>query len=347
MPGPAPRTHRPSDEVGHRLGRERRQEDAVAVVADGGQHPVEPRPADARRVVRCGGPQPGGCLEQLELVDAGDDRPGVAEQLVHRAGPHRGVRAALLDRRPHHDRAVAPRHEVHGAPVHEAAHRARQQGHGGGGIVRRAEPQDVALDGAEGGQPGVGEPGDGGEPRPGRQDDAVGSEAAAVRKDQRRTGLQCDHGPCCERDAAAAAGLGQRAEQRPVVDLVVAGDLAAAAQAGAERGDDAAALAGAATVRLEAERVLVGEEVVEAGAIGRIERDGHRARRVVTDGVTGGRLQAGGEAGPAARALHEERREGGLAELDLGDRSQHPGRHPRRTVTPGGRRDHRHLMTVA
>ena len=150
-----------------------------------------------------------------------------------------------------------------------------------------------------------------------------------------------------ERHPAAAAGLGQRAEQGAVVDLVVAGDLDAAAQGGAERGDQAAALAGAAAVRLEAERVLVGEEVVEAGAIGRIERDRHRAGRVVADGVTGGGLQRGGEGGPAAGALHQERGQGGLAELRLGDRGQHAGRHPRRAVAPGGRRDHRHFMTVA
>ena len=137
---------------------------------------------------------------------------------------------ALLDRGADDDRAVAARHEVHGAPVHEAAHRAGQQRDGGGG-VRRAEAQDVALDGAEGGQPGAGEPVDGGEAGPGRQDDVVRAEAAAVRQDQRRTGVRAgDHGLFTERDAAAAAGRGERAEQRPVVDLVVARDLDAAAQ---------------------------------------------------------------------------------------------------------------------
>ena len=93
--------------------------------------------------------------------------------------------------------------------------------------------------------------------------------------------------------------------------------------------------------------MLVGEEVVEAGAVGRIERDRHRARRVVADGVAGGGLQRGGEGGPAAGALDEQRRERRLAELRLGDRGEHAGRHPRRAVAPGGRRDHRHFMTVA
>ena len=118
-------------------------------------------------------------------------------------------------------------------------------------------------------------------------------------------------------------------------------------RAGLSAGTSAAALAGAAAVGLQPERVLVGEEVVEAGAIGRIERDRHRARRVVADGVTGGVLERGGEGGPAPGALHQERRQGRLAELRLGHRGQHPGRHPRRAVPPGGRRDQRHLMTVA
>ena len=50
--------------------------------------------------------------------------------------------------------------------------------------------------------------------------------------------------------------------------------------------------------RVEPERVLVGEQVVEAGAVGRIERDGQRAGRVVADGSPGGRLERGGEGGP-------------------------------------------------
>ncbi len=185
------------------------------------------------------------------------------------------------------------------------------------------------------------------EARAGRQHDVVRAEAAAVRQDERRTVVERGHAALDERHPAAAAGLGERSEERPVVDLVVARDLDAAAQGGAERGDQAAAFARAAAVRLEAERVLVGEEVVEAGAIGRIERDRDRAGRVVADVVTGGVLQRGGEGGPASGALHEQRGEGRLAELRLGDRGQHAGRHPRRAVAPGGRRNHGHRMSIA
>ena len=82
------------------------------------------------------GPQPGGRLEQLELVDAGHDRPGVAQQLVHRARPHRGVGAALLDGGADDDRAVAAGHQVDRAPVHQAAHGAAPAG--GRATPRRA-----------------------------------------------------------------------------------------------------------------------------------------------------------------------------------------------------------------
>jgi hypothetical protein len=100
-------------------------------------------------------------------------------------------------------------------------------------------------------------------------------------------------------------------------------------------------------VRLEAERVLVGKEVIEAGAIGRIQRDRHRARRVVPDVEARGVLERGGEGGPVTGAVHQQCDQGRLTELRLGDRGEHAGRHPRRTVASGSRRDHRHFMTVA
>ncbi len=165
------------------------------------------------------------------------------------------------------------------------------------------------LTGRSGGSPAAASPSMDGSRRPGRQDDAVRGEAAAVVQDERGPVLQRGHAALDERHAAVAAGLGERAEEGAVVDLVVAGDLDAAAQRRAERRHQAAALAGAAAVRLEAERVLVGEEVVEAGAIGRIERDRHRAGRVVADGEAGGGLErrrrrraSGRRPRPAARS---------------------------------------------
>ena len=196
--------------------------------------------------------------------------------------------------------------------------------------------------------PAPGQTRDVGQADPSRQDDLVRTEAAAVRQDERRPGRDGGHAALLEGDAGRRRQASTRApSEGAVVDLVVAGHVDAAAQRRAERRYELTALAGAAAVRLEAERVLVGEEVVEAGAVGCIERDGERARRVVPDGVTAGRFERSGERRPAAGAFEQQRGQGGLAELRLGDRGEHPGRHPRRAVAAGRRRDHRHFMTVA
>ena len=113
-------------------------------------------------------------------------------------------------------------------------------------------------------------------------------------------GSTADTVPSTKVDAGGVAGPDERVEQGAVVDLVVAGHLDAAAQGGAERGHQGAALTGALAPAAQPERVLVGEEVVEAGAVGRIERDRDRAGRVVAEGVPGDVLQRGGERGPAA-----------------------------------------------
>jgi len=121
----------------------------------------------------------------------------------------------------------------------------------------------------------------------------------------------------------------------------------AAKKARAQRGDQPTALGGAAALGRQAEGALVREEVVDDGAIGRIERDRHRARRVVTEGAPRRRLQLGGEGGPEPGALEAQRRERGLAVLHLVDGGEHPGRHPPRAVVARVRRDDRHAMTVA
>ena len=267
---------------------------------------------------------------------------------MHGAGQHRRAVAALLDRGAHDDGPVAARHEVDGVPAHQAAHRPLEQGSGAGAPARRrAEAEDVALDGAHLGEPGPLEPADGGQAGPGRQDDVVRAEAAPVRQDELGPGADGGHRALDERHAGLPAGCDQRGEQGPVVHLVVARHLDPAAEGGAERRDERAALAGAAAPGDEAERVLVREEVVEAGAIGRIERDRHRAGRVVADGLPGRVLERGGEARPPACALEQQRGEGGLTELGLGDGGEHAGRHPGRAVTSRRRCDDRHFMTVA
>ena len=226
---------------------------------------------------------------------------------MHGPGTHGRVVAALLDGRPDDHGAVAPRHEVDRTPVHEAAHGAAQQGcrravPGG----RRAEAQDVPLDRAHGGQPGTLEALDRRQPGPGSQEDMLGTQAPAVRQEELGpAGHRGDRG-LREGHAGSAAGRGESAEQGPVVDLVIARDLDAAAQGRVERGHEAAALGGAAAVRTEPQRVLVRKQVVEAGSVRRIERHRHRARGVVADGPPGGVLERGGEAGPQPRALEEQ-----------------------------------------
>ena len=224
-----------------------------------------------------------------------------------------------------------------------------EQGSGAGVPARRrAQAEDVALDRAHLGQPGPLETGDGGQAGPGRQDDVVRAEAAAVRQDELGPGSR-RRPPCPRTNATPAvpAGRDERGEQGAVVDLVVARHLDAAAQRRAERGHERAALAGAAAPGLEPERVLVGEQVVEAGAVRGIERNRDRAGRVVADGLPGRLLERGGEAGPPACALEQQRGERRLAELRLGDGGEHAGRHPGRAVTPRRRCDDRHFMTVA
>ena len=290
----------PPDQLDHRGGGERREQDAVAVVADGRDDTVE-------RVHPMRGVLSGVAGRRPVAVSSSSSSstPGTIARASHSSSCTAPARTA----------ASAPRSSTVAPTTTEPSRRGtryterpctrprtvRAAADGRRG-VGRPEAQDVPLDGAEGGEPRPGEPVDGAQARAGRQDDVVRAEAAAVRQDERGPVFERGDAALDERHPAAAAGLGERSEERPVVDLVVAGDLDAAAQGGAERGDEAAAFAGAAAVRLEAERVLVGEEVVEAGAIGRIERDRDRARRVVADVVTGGLLQRGGEGGPAPGA---------------------------------------------
>ena len=210
-----------------------------------------------------------------------------------------------------------------------------------------AQAQDVALDRAHLGQAGPLEAGDARQADAGRQHDVLAPQAAPVRQDQLGAVVHRGHGRRLEADAAGLTGLQQRGQQGAVVDLVVARHLDPATDGRAERRHQAAALGRVPAVRLEPERVLVGQEVVERGAIGRVERDGQRSRRVVADGEPRGLLQIGGEGRPQEGTAAQQGGELRLAELRLGDRGQHAGGHPGRTVAPRLRCNDRHLMTVA
>ncbi len=98
--------------LGDRLGRQRRQQDAVAVVAGGEDQAVERAGADQRQVVRGAGAQAGHRLDQLHLGDVGQQAVGLAQQLVDAAGGDRGVEAPLLDRGADDQAAVGARHQV-------------------------------------------------------------------------------------------------------------------------------------------------------------------------------------------------------------------------------------------
>ena len=299
------RCHRPApDEVDDRRRGERGEQDAVAVVADGRHDAVEARSS------RCAA-----CCRAWRAAARWPPRAARARRRRARS-PAR--RRAARARRPPAPRCRLPRSSTVAPTTTEPSRRgtryterpctrprtvAGQQRDGRGG-VRRAEAQDVALDGAERGEPGAGEPVDGAEAGPGRQDDVVRAEAAAVRQDELRARpparprVPSTNVTPPRRQASASAPSSAR-----LSTWWSPGTSMPPRRAGLSAGTSRRHVAGAAAVGLEPERVLVGEEVVEAGAVGRIERDRHRARRVVADVVTGGGLERAGEGGPAAGAL--------------------------------------------
>ena len=205
----------------------------------------------------------------------------------------------------------------------------------------------MALDRAHLGNPGGLETGDTVQPGPGRQDDVVRGEAAAVRQDELGTSSEPgDRGPL-ESDARARAGLHEGTEQGAVVDLVVARDLHATTDRRAQRGDELPALRGAAAARLEPERMVVGEQVVQSGTVRGIERNRDRPGRDVAELPARLSFELLGESGPAPGALEEQGRERRFAELRLGDRGEHSRCDPGRAATTRLRCNQRHRMTIA
>ena len=205
----------------------------------------------------------------------------------------------------------------------------------------------MALDRADRGQPGRLQAADVRGAGAGRQEDDVGAEAAAIgERDGRagRTGKEGDGRPGHELHAGGPAGGDEGRQEGTVVHVVVAGNLDPPAQHRGERRHQRPALRGRAPGGGAAQRVLVGQEVVEGGAIGRIEGDRQRAGLVVADVVARRLLQRGGELLPASGPLEEQLRQGRLTELDLGDGGQHPGGHPRGAVAPGRGGHQGHLV---
>ncbi len=205
----------------------------------------------------------------------------------------------------------------------------------------------MALDRAYLGQAGLCHAADVRGTGPGRHDDVVGTEAAAIPELRHRTGGEGPYGLGDEPDAAGTASGHQSAQQGAVVHVVISGHLDTPAQRRGQRRHQGAALRGGPPVCSAAQRVLVGQQLVEGGAVGRIERNRQRPGLVVADVVPRCLLQRGGEGLPALGRLEQQRGQGRLPELGLGDRGQHPGRHPGGTVAPGGGGDQRDLVAVA
>ena len=98
---------------GDEVGGERREQDAVAVVAGRPQRARRARPGRSPAGCRASpGRRPATQLLDLELEHAGHDLAHVAQQLVDAAGGRRGVEAALLHRRAEDVAAVRARDEV-------------------------------------------------------------------------------------------------------------------------------------------------------------------------------------------------------------------------------------------
>ena len=225
--------------------------------------------------------------------------------------------------------------------------RVEQRGGAARRRVGRSEAQDMALDRSYRWQPGLGQSLDAGQAGSRRHQDDVGGRGGCRRRAP-RTGLASTArtGPGRKVTPRRLPGRHQGPQQGPVVHVVVTRHLDAPAHRRAERRDQLGGTrwrcAGAPT---QPERVLVGEEVVEAGPVRGVERHGQRPAGVVADlADPDAASRAVANAGQRLAPSSKQGGEGGLAELGLGDRGQHPGGHPAGAVTPGVGGDHRHLV---
>ena len=257
------------------VGGERREQDAVAEVAG--------RPAAGRR--RCPGPmagrlsgvagsQAGAQLLDVELEHAGDDLAHVAQQLVDAAGRGRGVVAALLHRGAEH---VARRRRAgRGRPA--APRIVRSTRPGPRGSRRRMTWPLTGRTGTRVRAPRPGRrrrrSGPGRRGRPRRRRDGRRRRGRARRRAARTTAAR--------RYVAAGAleGLGQRGDQQPRVDRVVAGHVEREPHGRRERRLGAARLARPQPLDLEAELAPEGERALERLGLVAVARHQQRAALV-------------------------------------------------------------------
>ena len=115
--------HQPGD----RVGRDRRQQDAVAVMAGGVDEPLRRSGPEDRRVVAAARAMPDPHLVDRQFLDRRDRAPGRFQQRQQAAGGERRVERLLLDGGAEDQAAVEARHHVDaGRPDHVADERRRR-----------------------------------------------------------------------------------------------------------------------------------------------------------------------------------------------------------------------------
>ena len=124
------------------------------------------------------------------------------------------------------------------------------------------------------------------------------------------------------------AGLNQGGDERPVVDLVVIGQVHASTDARGQHRLGLSAESGPEADGREADGLVETEHPVNGHAVGRIAGHKKRAVRPEVHGPTGRGLQLSSKAGPGGSSDQVERGQRLLAEVGLGDGGQHAGRRP-------------------
>src|SRR5438874_1614480 len=148
------------------LGRERGQQDPVAVVPGRPHQPAESARSERREVVWRAGTQPDAQLLDLELAYAGDDLVGLAQQLIDTAELGAQREAALFDGRAERVAPIGARHEVAALKAEHVTHEPGPRG--------IAEPEDLASDGPHGHRAALGQAADLAAPGAGREQHALG-----------------------------------------------------------------------------------------------------------------------------------------------------------------------------
>lgn len=318
------------EHLGHDVAGDGGEQDPVAVVAGGQVQAGQGGGAEQGRVVGGRGAQARPGLGERELGEPGDEFVGVAQQLVHPAGGHRGVPAQLLAGGADDEFAVLAGYQVDVAAADDGPD---GPGEEGGVRSRYAQPQHLSLHGAHGRQDLVRHAREPPAQAARGEDDLVGGQFLAVREYGAARPVpyhrQALGEGAVEDHPGPSAGEEERGGEPARVDLVVAVDPQSAAYPGGEHRFEAAALAAAEPFGGESAAGLQGVQFAQVGAVVGVEGDGEGAAGAVADVVAGGLLELGDERGIARGGGEIEAEEGLLAVVEFGDGGEHPGRDPR------------------